>query len=70
MGALLLVIGIILLLIGGYQLIALGSQYPPFATPARILEQVEGQMNLWRVVALSGLISTAVGILMLLRRRT
>lgn len=68
MGAMLLAVGIILLVVGGYQLMSIGSQYPAFATPAQVLGEVEVQLNLWRIVALGGLVSIAVGLVMLLRR--
>lgn len=68
MGAILLAVGVVLLVVGGYQLMSLGSQYPAFAIPAQVLEKVEVHLNFWRVVALGGLISIAVGLVMLLRR--
>lgn len=69
MGPWLLAIGVALLLVGGYQVFSLGSQNPPFATPHNLLQQVEAQANLWKLVAGVGLILGVAGFVMMANRR-
>lgn len=68
MGAVLLALGIVLLVVGGYQSISLGLENPSFATPYPLSEQIAGQIATWRIVAVGGLVSGAIGLVMVLRR--
>lgn len=69
MGSWLLAIGVVLFVIGAYQVLSLGSQYPPFAVPAKLLEQIEAQANLWKLVAGAGLVLGVIGFVMMTNRR-
>ena len=69
MGSWLLAIGVLLLLVGGYQVLSLESQYPPFAVPAEILRQVQTQANLWKLVAAVGAVLGVIGFVMMTNRR-
>lgn len=68
MGAVLLAVGLVVLVVGGYQAISLDLGNPSFATPYPLSEQIAQQVAMWRVVAGGGLVLGAVGLVMVLRR--